>query len=378
MFLKHFLFISLLFSLSFAVPTSDIIRGWGYPCEDHNATTTDGWNLSLQRIPHGIKNTVATKGVVFFQHGLADTSVGACLNPPNEALPFILADNGYDVWLGNNRGNGYSMSNNHFTPKQPGFWNFTWDDMAQYDLPANINYILSVTKQNQLYYIGHSEGTTQAFAGFLDAKLASKVKLFVALAPVAYIGNMKSEIMVALSELRADEIEMLFGALDFHVPEAIHMLFPDLCFLDPSLCDQVFDLLFGPSLNLNNSRLSYYVTYEPNPTSTKNIAHWAQGVRSGAFCKYDYGYQGNMRQYGQPTPPEYKLQNFPKNLPVALFTGSNDVLADPQDAALLLSQLPGTAYVHNEPSYAHMDFLWSPDAKEKIYPLILKLLQTYA
>lgn len=84
-------------------------------------------------------------------------------------------------------------------------------------------------------------------------------------------------------------------ALDFHVPEAIHMLFPDLCFLDPSLCDQVFDLLFGPSLNLNNSRLSYYVTYEPNPTSTKNIAHWAQGVRSGAFCKYDYGYQGNMR-----------------------------------------------------------------------------------
>ncbi len=41
------------------------------------------------------------KGVVFFQHGLTDNANGICLNPPDEGLPFILADQGeqhYSIW----------------------------------------------------------------------------------------------------------------------------------------------------------------------------------------------------------------------------------------------------------------------------------------
>lgn len=36
--------------------------------------------------------------------------------------------------------------------------------MAQFDLPAMIDYVLSVTAEDKLYYIGHSQGTTVAFA----------------------------------------------------------------------------------------------------------------------------------------------------------------------------------------------------------------------
>lgn len=32
--------------------------------------------------------------------------------------------------------------------------------MALKDLPAVVNYILKVTSQEQIYYIGHSQGTT--------------------------------------------------------------------------------------------------------------------------------------------------------------------------------------------------------------------------
>lgn len=39
----------------------------------------------------------------------------------------------------------------------------------------------------------------------------------------------------------------------------------------------------GPSKNLNISMLPFYLQYEPNPTSVKNMAHWAQGVRTGFF-----------------------------------------------------------------------------------------------
>ena len=65
--------------------------------------------------------------------------------------------------------------------------------MAKYDLPAMLEYVLNRTKQSQLVYVGHSQGTLVAFAEFSrNPALAKKVKLFVALAPVSTIGHIKS------------------------------------------------------------------------------------------------------------------------------------------------------------------------------------------
>ena len=69
--------------------------------------------------------------------------------------------------------------------------------MAKYDLPASINYALSVAKQKQLFYIGHSQGTSIAFAGFgQNPDLAKKIKVFFALAPVTTVGHIKGAIKV--------------------------------------------------------------------------------------------------------------------------------------------------------------------------------------
>lgn len=37
------------------------------------------------------------------------------------------------------------------------FWLFTWDDMAAYDIPAAVGYVLRLTGHQQLAYVGHSQ-----------------------------------------------------------------------------------------------------------------------------------------------------------------------------------------------------------------------------
>ena len=76
-----------------------IIALSGYTPETHTVVTPDGYILELHRI-------VGTGDVVFMQHGLMDSSATWVLaGPDNHAPAFRLAEEGYDVWLGNYRGN---------------------------------------------------------------------------------------------------------------------------------------------------------------------------------------------------------------------------------------------------------------------------------
>ena len=70
-------------------------------------------------------------------------------------------DLGYDVWMMNNRGTTYSRNHTKFCPTCQEFWNFSWHESAIGDYPATIDYILKTTKQQSLYFIGHSMGGTQ-------------------------------------------------------------------------------------------------------------------------------------------------------------------------------------------------------------------------
>lgn len=70
---------------------------------------------------------------------------------------------------------------------------FSWDEMAAHDLPATVYKALEVSGAQDLVYVGFSQGSQIAFARLsTDTELSSKIRLFVALAPVAYIGHVKS------------------------------------------------------------------------------------------------------------------------------------------------------------------------------------------
>jgi len=42
-------------------------------------------------------------------------------------------------------------------PSTAAFWDFTWDDMAAYDIPALVGFALEQTGYQQLVYVGHSQ-----------------------------------------------------------------------------------------------------------------------------------------------------------------------------------------------------------------------------
>jgi gastric triacylglycerol lipase len=80
-------------------------------------------------------------------HGLLDCSDTFIINDEDKAPAFLLANRGYDVWLGNNRGNKHSKNHRTMTPKDNLFWDFTFEEMAIYDLPAAFKFINDWTKQ---------------------------------------------------------------------------------------------------------------------------------------------------------------------------------------------------------------------------------------
>lgn len=107
---------------------------------------------------------------------------------PTSYITLILLDLnvniGFDVWLGNNRGNKYSKKSIHSSPNRTAFWDFSIDDFAWHDIPDSIQYILDTTKVPNLSYIGFSQGTAQAFAALsIHPQLNEKVNVFIALAP---------------------------------------------------------------------------------------------------------------------------------------------------------------------------------------------------
>ncbi|XP_072827656.1 lipase member J isoform X3 [Vicugna pacos] len=178
---------------------SQIISYWGYPDEEYDITTEDGYILGLYRIPYGktnSDNSSAQRLVVYLQHGLLTSASSWISNLPNSSLGFLLADAGYDVWMGNSRGTTWSRKHLYLETNSKEFWAFSFDEMAKYDLPASIDFIVKQTQQEEIFYVGHSQGTTIAFITFSTIPIiAGRIKIFFAFAPVFSIKYSKSPLI---------------------------------------------------------------------------------------------------------------------------------------------------------------------------------------
>lgn len=224
------------------------------------------------------------------QHGLFDTADAWIMNYDDVAPAFVAARAGYDVWLGNSRGNTFSLGHTQYDPwkDEKEYWNFDWTEMGLYDIPATLDHITDVTGQEKIAYIGHSQGTTQMFVGLADMEdyYAQKLSLFVALAPVSMIPNTEVKLLKDAAYFY-DVLDNAFSLFGIHSllnnTWLTSSIGRDFCKYLNWFCLDLESLITGNTDFDSLDRFQVYVNHLPNGTSVKSIMHYAQNIREGRF-----------------------------------------------------------------------------------------------
>ncbi|XP_039281854.1 gastric triacylglycerol lipase isoform X2 [Nilaparvata lugens] len=153
--------------------------------------TMTTFKIEIFRIIHPGRDRLRNLPVVLLMHGATGSSSDYVFAGKDDSLGFYLADSGYDVWLGNLRGNFYGGLNTY--KNVSAFWDFSFHEMGLYDLPTEIDFILSATGRSKLFYVGFSMGTTSSYV-LLSSKTIynDKIERMVSLAPVVYLSWTKT------------------------------------------------------------------------------------------------------------------------------------------------------------------------------------------
>ena len=126
---------------------------YGYTWDAFEVTTEDDYIVSAFRITGTTENgpITPTKESLLIMHGHSQDATSwiedykrqpPLLKPdytPGKPMPLQLADLGYDVWMGNNRGTRYSLGHKTIPATDSKYWNWSWSEMGLYDAPAFID-----------------------------------------------------------------------------------------------------------------------------------------------------------------------------------------------------------------------------------------------
>ncbi|GMF56656.1 unnamed protein product [Phytophthora fragariaefolia] len=250
----------------------EIVEARGYFVETHKVTTADDYILTMYRLPKTYAESqseakaATNKPVVLLQHGLLDSSFTFVCNFRNQSLAFLLVD-----------ATTFGLATIAFS----------WEDMGKYDLPVEMNYVLNKTHSNMLSYVGHSEGTSQAFVGFsTDQKLAQKVSYFAALAPVAWTGQLTAKVFKTMAKVHLEKWFQAFGISEFSAKSTFiqDIIGGYACTLVEKLCNTAISIVAGPSVSTNTSWIPVYISQTP---AVKEYSHldltWAYNANEKMY-----------------------------------------------------------------------------------------------
>lgn len=405
-------------------------RALGLNLEEYSITTDDGHILTLHRVvdPNDLPQDRDRKKPILLQHGLLLCS-GAWLSPGQNSLPFYFMEQGYDVWMGNNR-SGFKARHTEHTGNlmhNEKVWDWDSRHLAYYDLPCIIDNVLAHKPYHtQLLLVGHSQGCTQTMILLRNENLKPwhrKIEHFFALAPAVFPGSMFHE-------------RRFIKFIHHRSPRMYAAIFGNCCFLAilgqartllgttslfSLLSYQIFKYLFGWNLKNNyRDKKVIHIQFLFNATfvSARLMAWWLsyaveegfsnqlqpkQAYKDGTTSTFTPVNSINENEDLEKNPRgeleevedsktffPYKEEWFTFNkkeelVPMLIFVGGQDFLVDGLRFATHMKHYERRYYKQSEnldvieiPEYNHLDVIWALNCIGKIGMLIHEKAQARA
>ncbi|OAE30283.1 hypothetical protein AXG93_2956s1360 [Marchantia polymorpha subsp. ruderalis] len=346
---------------------------------------------------------VVDRGPVLLMHHelLNGESWFTSVYPGNDTLlPFSLVDQGFDVWIGHERATLWSHGHRSLTPDDDEYWNWSWDQHVEHDVPKLLTHIRDETG-SRVHYVGVSLSAAVGAAAATNAGVASLMESLTMIAPAVYRGKTTSAVVQAWDpvlsrsassmsdyEWHDRRLQPFSLQREFHV-DAIPLTGPASRLRLAISGDGTFLLLFGsphPSAlelwarSIPFHRCPNVVSLDngwDGVTSYKNLEHLHQGISRNTFQHFDYGSAAlNGLEYnGKTDPPTYEPKHIPSDLPMLVVYGGQDSYSPPdgvQEFMSLTQKMPQSVYL---PHYAHFDLSLSLHRADDVYGPITAFLQ---
>lgn len=357
----------------------------GYSVEDYQVETADGYKLTLFRM-NSTKCDGKKEIPVLLGHGIAQNAIAWTDLGNSGSVAYNLADQGYDVWVANFRGNRYANTHIKYTTSDSEFWDYCSDDRGLSDLPAIVDKVLEITGAPKLNYIGVSEGARSFFI-LCSSKpeYQKKISLAITMAPVTWINNLKNVMVkVALKSPQA-VVDAINDLIDKDasikkvesMPDNVMNIKCSTKLKSKSLCHYIHKLLSKENYLKEPGMEGKLFANLPEPITVKNLMYYSQQLRKAVFQKYDYGEEKNLKLYEQKKPPQYDMTKV--DVPVVIIYSKNDFVVNSKAIEKLKIALPNVREMHEikDSQWNHYDYHYNNNASTLLIPVILKHLENY-
>nr|XP_018902729.1 PREDICTED: lipase 3-like [Bemisia tabaci] len=352
----------------------------GYPGEAHRVITPDGYILTLDRIPHR-ENSTSDRMPLILLHGMVGNAMQYLIAGPRSGLGYICADAGFDVWLVNYRGTMLSREHvNKLKPKE--YWDFSFTEHGIYDTLTAIDYVLEQTNKPRVHILGYSMGASAILIGVTERpEYNEKIQSAILMAPTTSMQHASTPLKLIapyVNSIQRYLQELHFYFMPMFNLDILRVFNRRICTLPnfgASLCRQFLSVFEGFQIPFKTSLMHKLYDIYPDYFSSKTVLHYFQHLKSGKYCKYDYGSQKNLQIYNSTSPPEFDLSKV--NTSIMIVCSKTDGFSSIVDNYWLKSRLPRDITLHEvrTPSiFGHLSFTLDTKIDTLVYKHIVKFL----